>query len=71
MTHMEVARRTRKLSQIELAKFARVNVVLIRLLEKQRAIPNDDQLDRLAQVLGVPADRLLTSVVTERAAASV
>jgi transcriptional regulator with XRE-family HTH domain len=62
MLTIEFARRLKKLTQLELSHTTRISAQFIGLIENGRGLPTDDQAQRLAAALGVPADRLLVDV---------
>lgn len=63
MLHLEFARRNHRWTLFQLSQAVRISHEFISLTEKGQGIPNADQLARLARVLEVPADLLLTPVV--------
>jgi transcriptional regulator with XRE-family HTH domain len=62
MLVIEFARRQKQLTQTQLSMATRIASHFISLLENSRAIPTEDQAQRLATALGVPADTLLQPV---------
>jgi transcriptional regulator with XRE-family HTH domain len=65
--YVEFVRREKGLSQATLGQLARMRQSDIGLIEHGRLIPSSKQLERLAQVLGVPASSLLRTVAVELA----
>lgn len=63
------ARKSNKLSQVELAQRADIAVNSLRLYEANKRQPRPDTLERIASALGIPARRLLGGglVVTDKA----
>jgi transcriptional regulator with XRE-family HTH domain len=61
-TVLEFARRDRKWSQTQLATVTRLRQNFISQIECGLAVPDGDQLERLAKALGVSADALLDPV---------
>jgi transcriptional regulator with XRE-family HTH domain len=60
--YLELARRNKKWSQDTLGAFARVAKDFVSAMETGKAWPTPDQRERIAQVLGVPADTLMDEV---------
>ena len=64
MLYLELARRQKGWSQKQLGDHPKVRIAqtFISLTERGMGLPVEDQLNRLARVLGVPADMLLKEV---------
>lgn len=62
MLYIELARRTRRWSQIDLANATRIHQAFISEIERGLGLPTPDQRQRLGEALGNPAELLLEPV---------
>jgi transcriptional regulator with XRE-family HTH domain len=62
--HIEFARRNLGWSLTQLSTHAQIAASYLSFLENGRAIPSAEQLERLSQALGVPADVLMKEVIS-------
>lgn len=63
MINLQYLRLDRRFRQADLARLSGIPQPTISLIETGRLIPNDDELERLARVLGVPNPRALMNEV--------
>lgn len=61
LTPVKLCRFSRGLLQVELARRAQITHARLSEIESGRVDPRADELERLSQVLGIQADRLLAS----------
>ncbi len=62
MFYLEVARRDRGWSQVQLSQATRIHQSFISLLELGKGVPSPDQLERLAHALDLPPEMVLKTV---------